>query len=152
MLKVSSAAFCIFLLIELGCTSKIADDPDDKARLLQLENQWFEAEFSADTSFLATLLDSTFVCVTDGGVLKRPEILKKIHANKTFRDSKGIVIDSVAMENSVIKLYGDFAVVTFIDHTYGRKQGVPLEFKTQFYDAWIKRAGQWKAVSSQAHY
>jgi hypothetical protein len=27
-----------------------------------------------------------------------------------------------------------------------------IETRVQFYDVWIKRGDQWKAVSSQAHY
>jgi hypothetical protein len=149
---------CCFLTIQSACVNKRSDDnqtldnTDDKAKLLQLEHQWLENEFTADTSFLSSIMDSTFICITPGGILTKQETLKHMGDNKSFRTKNDIVIDSVSLENAVVNVYSHSAVVTFIDHTFAKKQGTPLETKVQFYDVWIKRDGQWKAVSSQAHY
>jgi hypothetical protein len=153
-----SLILCCFLTIQSSCVNKRTDNDktsdtiDDKAQLLQLEHQWLENEFTADTAFLSSIMDSTFICITPGGMLTKQETLKHMGDNKNFRTKNDIVIDSVALENAIVNIYGNSAVVTFIDHTYARKQGTPLETKVQFYDVWIKRDGQWKAVSSQAHY
>jgi hypothetical protein len=148
---------CCYLVIQSACVNKRSDNKSsdnttDEAQLLQLEHQWLEHEFTADTVFLSSLIDSTFICITPGGILTKQETLKHMGDNKNFRTKNDIVIDSVALENAMVNVYGHSAVVTFIDHTYARKQGTPLETKVQFYDVWIKRDGQWKAVSSQAHY
>lgn len=149
---------CCFVTILSSCGSKRSDNNEtsdttaDRAQLLQLEHQWLEHEFTADTAFLSSIVDSTFICITPGGILTKQETLKHMGDNKNFRTKNDIVIDSVALENAMVNIYGNSAVVTFIDHTYARKQGTPLETKVQFYDVWIKRDGQWKAVSSQAHY
>jgi hypothetical protein len=135
-----------------GCLSKPSLETARKADIIKLEYKWFEAEFSADTAFLSVLLDSTFMCVTEDGVLTKQQILHKMGINKKYRMENDIVIDSVRLENVIFNDYEDFAVVTFVDHTYGKKRDTPLEFKTQFYDVWIRRNNEWKAVSSQAHY
>lgn len=139
-------------LILLGCINHPSNKSDDKALLLQLEYKWFEAEFSADTVFLSSLLDSTFICLTEGGVLTKQETLNHMITNRDFRTKNKIVIDSVRLENVIIHQYENSAVVTFIDHTYAKKGETALESKTPFYDVWIRRGNEWKAVSSQAHY
>jgi hypothetical protein len=143
---------CCFLIIESGCVNERSADNNDKTQLLQLEHQWLENEFTADTAFLSSILDPTFICITQNGILNKQKILEKMEINKNFRTRNDIVIDSVRLENAIVNLYGNSAVVTFIDHTYARKQGTLIETKVQFYDVWIKRGDQWKAVSSQAHY
>jgi hypothetical protein len=135
-----------------GCVDQPSRETDDKGKILQLEYKWLDAEFSADTIFLSSILDSTFICITESGVLTKQKILSKMNANKTYRLKNEIVIDSVRLENVITNLYGNTAVVTFIDHTYAKKKGTLLESTMQFYDVWIKRDNRWKAVSSQAHY
>jgi hypothetical protein len=152
MVKFLTLTLCCFLIIVSACVKERPDDTGAKEQLLQLEHQWLEHEFTADTAFLSSIIDSTFICITETKIFNKPEILEKMNVNKNFRTRNDIVIDSVRLENAVINVYGNSAVVTFIDHTYARKQGIPLESKVQFYDVWIKRDGQWKAVSSQAHY
>jgi hypothetical protein len=148
---------CCCLTLQSSCVNKRSDsiksdNTADKAQLLELEHQWLEHEFTADTAFLSSIIDSTFICITPGGILTKQETLTHMGDNKNFRSKNDIVIDSVRLENPLVNVYTHSAVVTFIDHTYARKQGTPLESKVQFYDVWIKRDGQWKAVSSQAHY
>jgi hypothetical protein len=139
-------------LLLSGCAVQYASETEINKQLLQLEYQWFEAEFAADTSFLSSILDSTFMCATQSGVFTKQEILNKMIANRSFRVKNEIIIDSIRLENVIINQYGNSAVVIFMDHTYAKKQGTALESKTQFSDVWIKRGSQWKAVSSQAHY
>jgi hypothetical protein len=152
MFKYLPLILCCSLIMESGCIKEKTGDNDDKTQLIQLEHQWLEGEFIADTSFLSSIIDSTFICITQSGVLNKKEILKKMEVNKNFRTRNDIVIDSVRLENAVVNLYTNSAVVTFIDHTFARKQGEVIETRVQFYDVWIKRGDQWKAVSSQAHY
>ena len=152
MNKFVTMVLCVLLITISGCVKEQPDHHVDKEQLLELEKQWFENEFLPDTAFLASIMDSTFICITEGGVMNKAENLKNIHKNSVFRLKNDIVIDSFRLENVVVNIYANSAVVSFTDHTYARKQGNPIESRIQFYDVWIKRGDKWKAVASQAHY
>jgi hypothetical protein len=60
-----------------------------------------------------------------------------------------IFLDSLKLEDAVVNLYDNSAVVTFVVHTYKKEKGTSTEKRTRFYDVWVNRNGTWKAVSSQ---
>jgi hypothetical protein len=63
------------------------------------------------------------------------------------RDS--VSLDSLKLEDAIVNVYDNSAVVTFVVHTYKKEKGRRTEKRTRFYDVWINRNGEWKAVSSQ---
>jgi len=60
-----------------------------------------------------------------------------------------VFLDSLKLEDTMVNLYKDAAVVSFVVHTYKKDKGKPIEKRTRFYDVWVIRNGEWKAVSSQ---
>ncbi len=120
-----------------------------KAELLSLERKWLDAEFALDTAYLSTLLDSTFVGISASRISNKQEDLKGMYDNISAMRQDSIFLDSLKLEDEVVNVYDNSVVVTFIVHTYKKETGRPTEKRTRFYDVWINRNGNWKAVSSQ---
>jgi hypothetical protein len=131
------------------CTDRPQNGNDDKHQLLALEREFLNKEFSLDTAFLSSLIDSTFIDITDNGIKRKQESLLSIYNNIDQRIKNGIAIDSFKLENEVVNVYSNSAVVTFIVHSYRHHKDSLIERRTRFYDVWTKRGDQWKLVASQ---
>ncbi len=149
MSNLLTITFCGLLIILLGCVNEHSNYNDDKGQLLLLEQKWLEKEFALDTAFLSSIMDSTFIGISESGIKNKQEDLLSMYNNINQRIKDGIVIDSFMLENTVVNLYSTSAVVTFVVHTYGKNKETLTERKTRFYDVWIKRGDKWKAVASQ---
>ncbi|MEO6456356.1 MAG: nuclear transport factor 2 family protein [Ginsengibacter sp.] len=120
-----------------------------KAQLLSLERKWLIAEFALDTAYLSTLLDSTFIGISADHISDKQQELKGMYNNISAMRKDSIFLDSLRLEDEIVNLHNNTAIITFIVHTYKKEKGKPTEKRTRFYDVWIKRNGDWKAVSSQ---
>ena len=134
-----------------GKTNETLHRSDDeiKKELLSLEHKWLEAEFVLDTAYISTLLDSTFIGISANRISSKQEELKGMYDNISAMRKDSIFLDSLKLEDAVVNIYENSAVVAFIVHTYKREKGISTEKRTRFYDVWINRNGKWKAVSSQ---
>lgn len=144
------------LLFFVACTSQSAekkktkeDVSQTKQHILSLERKWIEAEFALDTAYIATLLDSTFISVSAKQVSNKQQEINGIYANMSSMRKDSIFLDSLKLENGIVNIYGNTAVVTVITHSYKTDKGRPTEKRMRFYDVWINRNGEWKAVASQ---
>jgi hypothetical protein len=140
---------CGLSVILFKCSDKTQRADDEKSELLHLEYDWLEKEFELDTAFLSSIIDSTFIGISDSGVKNKQEELTSIYNNIDQRIKKGIVIDSFRLEDEVVNIYSNSAVVTFIVHTYRHNNDTLIERRTRFYDVWVKRRDKWRAVASQ---
>ncbi len=131
------------------CANNSSANIDDKRQLMDLERAWLEHEFALDTAFLASIMDSTFIGISEDGIKSKREDLLAMYNNIDQRIKNGIVVDSFSLEDEVVNAYGNSAVVTFIVHTYRHNQDSLIERKTRFYDVWTRRGDKWKAVASQ---
>jgi hypothetical protein len=86
-------------------------------------------------------MDSTFIELSGKRIKNKHEVLKTIFQNNTDNTQSNISLDSFLLEAPVVRLYDKAAVVTFIMHTFRKKQGMPFEGRTRFYDVWAKRNG-----------
>lgn len=120
-----------------------------KQHILSLEKKWIEAEFALDTSYISNLLDSTFISISANRISNKQEEIRGIYANMSAMRKDSIFLDSLKLEDGIVHLYGNTAVVTLITHSYKNDKGRPTEKRMRFYDVWINRNGEWKAVSSQ---
>jgi hypothetical protein len=136
-------------IVLFDCTDKPSQTLDDKQKLLNLEREWLDKEFELDTAFLSTIMDSTFIGISDSGIKNKQEDLLSMYNNIDQRIKNGIVIDSFRLEDEIVNVYSNSAVVTFIVHTYRHSGDSLIERKTRFYDVWIKREDNWRAVASQ---
>jgi hypothetical protein len=140
---------CGLAIAFFECSNKSSVNADEKRHLLDLERAWLEHEFALDTAFLASIMDSTFVGISESGVKNKQEDLLSMYNNIDQRIKNGIVIDSFRLEDEVVNIYENAAVVTFIVHTYRHSNDSLIERRTRFYDVWTRRGDEWKAVASQ---
>lgn len=147
--------FLIFGLF--GCVQSVSDkenvinNSNDKVKeeLLSLERKWLEAEFALDTAYISTLIDSSFVGISPNRISNKQDELKGMYDNINAMRKDSVFLDSLKLEDVVVNIYENSAVVAFIVHTYKKEKGISTEKRTRFYDVWINRKGKWKAVSSQ---
>ncbi|MGK2863897.1 MAG: nuclear transport factor 2 family protein [Chitinophagaceae bacterium] len=133
-----------------SCVAKQANYSIESKKLLDLEKEAITREFKNDTAFLSSIMDTTFIELSKEKIKNKHEVLKTIHSNNMRNISNKITLDSFVLEDPVVHLYDNSAVVTFIMHTYRKKNKIPYENRTRFYDVWVKRNNKWKAVSWQA--
>lgn len=140
---------CGLSIVLLTCTGRSPKNIDDKRQLLNLEHEWLDKEFALDTAFLSSIMDSTFIGISASGIKDKQADLLSMYNNIDQRIKQGIVIDSFRLEDEVVNVYSNSAVVTFIVHTYRHNHDTLIVRKTRFYDVWTKRGDKWKAVASQ---
>ena len=133
-----------------GCNAGDTQNTNEAERLLQLERQAITREFANDTAFLSSIMDSTFIELSRKGLKNKYEVLRTIYQNNIQNLEDSISLDSFLLEEPVVHLYENSAVVSFIMHTFRKKQDSAFERRTRFYDVWVKRSGEWKAVTWQA--
>jgi hypothetical protein len=120
-----------------------------KEHLLSSERKWLEAEFALDTAFISTLLDSTFFSISAEHISNKQQEITGIYNNISSMRKDSIFFDSLQLEDAIVNLYENMAVVVTVFHTYKKDKGKPIQKRTRFYDVWVNRNGVWKAVSSQ---
>jgi len=148
--------FNIFLIFLFGCDQMESKKSKDsftaeniRKELLSLEQKWLEAEFALDTSYISTLLDPSFIGISADRISGKQDELKGMYDNISGMRKDSIFLDSLKLEDAVVNVFDNSAVVVFIVHTYKKEKGKSTQKRTRFYDVWVKRDGKWKAVSSQ---
>jgi hypothetical protein len=140
----------VILVCLWSCNPKPASFQNDAEKLLNLEKKAIEREFQNDTTFLSSIMDSTFIELSNDKIKNKHEVLVTIYKNNISNLEKKVSLDSFRLEEPIVHVYGNAAVVTFIMHTFRKKEDSLLERRTRFYDVWVKRGVQWKAVTWQA--
>jgi len=138
------------ILICLSCNNKETNAPNENEKLLNLEKEAIEKEFQNDTSFLSSLMDSTFIELSKEKIKNKHEVLRTIFQDNLDEIKNKISLDSFRLEEPIVHLYDKAAVVSFIMHTFHKKEDSLYQQRTRFYDVWVKRGSQWKAVTWQA--
>jgi len=133
-----------------SCNSITTSSPDEDKKLLNLENEAIEREFQNDTTFLSSLMDSTFIELSKDKIKDKHDVLKTIFQDNIYKLENKISLDSFRLEEPIVHAYGNASIVTFILHTFRKKGDSAYERRTRFYDVWVKRQEQWKAVTWQA--
>lgn len=136
------------LITLISCVDSLQPN-EDKRYLLDLEREFLEKEFALDTAFLSCVMDSTFIDITENGIKGKRENLKSIYHNIDQRIKNGIVIDSFRLEDNVVNIYSNTAVITFVVHSYRHSNDTIIERRTRFFDVWTKRDNKWKIVATQ---
>ena len=116
----------------------------DQEVLVQLERDWDEAFHRKDISFIENVLADEFVATYDDG--SRGDRARELTLAAAFDQQ----IDSSMLDEFVVKIYGDTAVVWFTQHLVGPSQGRPLALTFRYVDVWVMRAGRWQCVATQS--
>ena len=113
-----------------------------KEELIKLENEWVEALTKPDVDALDGILADTYTDGDEGG--NRTDKKAVLAALK----SGDLKIASIKLSDVRVYNYGDAAVVTGTAEQSGSFKGQALAGKVIFTDAFVKRSGKWRAVSS----
>ena len=120
------------------------DVKSDQDVLIELERQWDAAFHSQDAAFIDRVLADEFIATYGDG--SRGDKAKELSLARDFNQQ----VDSSRLDNFIVKVYRDTAVVWFTQHLVGPVKGKPTEVQYQYMDVWIVRDGRWQAVASQS--
>ncbi len=116
----------------------------DQETLIQMERDWDAAFQTRDVATIANLLADEFIATYSDG--SRGDKAKELSIAATFNQQ----VDSRRLEDFIVKVYGDTAVVWMTQHLVGPVQGRPTEITYQYVDMWVLRDGRWQCVASQS--
>jgi ketosteroid isomerase-like protein len=116
----------------------------DQQILVQLEQDWDAAFRRKDVRFIETILADEFVATYSNG--SRGDKAKELELASEFN----LQIDSSTLDEFIVKIYGDTAVVWMSQHLVGPSQGQKLEVTFRYVDVFVLRAGRWQCVASQS--
>jgi hypothetical protein len=116
----------------------------DQEVLIELERQWDAAFHRQDAAFIETLLADEFIATYGDGT--RGDKAKELALVRDVSQQ----VDSSRLDNFIVKVYRDTAVVWFTQYLVGPVKGKPAEVQYQYMDVWIVRDGRWQAVASQS--
>jgi ketosteroid isomerase-like protein len=116
----------------------------DQDTLIELEQRWDAAFHSHDQTYIDTLLADEFVVTYGDG--SRGDRAKELSLALDDRQQ----VDSSQLDEFIVKVYGNTAVVWFTQHLVGPVKGKPVAVDYRYIDVWVNRDGQWKCVASQS--
>ena len=122
---------------------------EESQQLFALEREAITREFQNDTAYLSSLMDSTFIELSKGKIKNKHDVLRTIYQDNIANQQNQIIRDSFLLKDSIIHLYGNTAVITFVMQTFNRKSDSSYTKRTRFYDIWVKRNNDWKAIAWQ---
>jgi ketosteroid isomerase-like protein len=116
----------------------------DQDTLIELEQRWDAAFHSHDQKFIETLLADEFVATYGDGT--RGDRAKELSLALDFNQQ----VDSSKLDEFIVKVFGNTAVVWFTQHLVGPVKGKPVAVDYRYMDVWVNRDGKWKCVASQS--
>ena len=125
-------------------TARAQDVKSDQEILIDLEREWDEAFHSHNAEFIDGVLADEFIATYGDG--SRGDKAKELELAREFNQQ----VDSTHLDNFMVKVYRDTAVVWFTQYLVGPVKGKPTEVQYQYMDVWVVRDGRWKAVASQS--
>jgi ketosteroid isomerase-like protein len=116
----------------------------DQQILIQLEQDWDAAFRRKDLPFIETVLADEFVATYSDG--SRGDRAKELALAAEFN----LQIDSSTLDEFIVKIYGETAVVWMSQHLVGPSKGNQLQVTFRYVDVFVMRAGRWQCVASQS--
>lgn len=116
----------------------------DQETLVQLERDWHRAVLDNDVDFVNRILADEFVATYDDG--KRGDKARELELVASFNQQ----IDASSLDEFLIQIHRDTAVVHFTLRLLGPMQGKPVELVFRYIDVWVFRDGRWQCVASQS--
>jgi ketosteroid isomerase-like protein len=116
----------------------------DQQVLITLERDWDAAFHRKDVAFIDSVLAQEFVSTYGDG--SRGDRAKELKLASEFNQQ----VDSSTLDEFVVKVFGDTAVVWFTQHMVGPSKGQRLELTYRYIDVFVMRDGRWQCVASQS--
>jgi len=136
-------------LLALLATASLSAAPvqrvqSDQEILIQLERDWDTAYHNSDAAFIERLLADEFIATYGDGT--RGDKAEELSRAANFNQQ----IESSSLDEFIIKIYGDTAVVWMTQHLVGPSKGQRLELTFRYVDVFVLRDGRWQCVASQS--
>jgi len=135
---------CVTVLASVTTPARAQNVKSDQEILIELERQWDAAFQRLDAAFIESVLAEEFIATYGDG--SRGDKAKELALVRDFNQQ----VDSRRLDNFIVKVYRDTAVVWFTQYLVGPVNGKPTEVQYQYMDVWIVRDGRWQAVASQS--
>jgi ketosteroid isomerase-like protein len=116
----------------------------DQDTLIELEQMWDAAFHNHDQKFIDSVLADEFIATYGDGT--RADRAKELSLALDFSQQ----VDSSMLDEFIVKVYGNTAVVWFTQHLVGPIKGKPVAVTYRYMDVWVNREGKWKCVASQS--
>jgi ketosteroid isomerase-like protein len=116
----------------------------DQQTLIQLERDWDAAFLRRDVTFIASVLADDVVVTYDDG--KRGDKAKELAAAAAFNQQ----VDSSTLDEFIVKVNGNTAVVWFTRHLVGPSQGRRREVTFRYLDVFVWRSDRWQCIATQS--
>ena len=109
-----------------------------------LERAWIDAAQKYDVAWFERNIADTFVNTDEDGVVTgKPAMVADV---KNRADK----FESLTYDDLKAQAYGDTAIAHGIVVIKGTSKGKPINGRSEWTDTWLKRAGRWQCVASQA--
>jgi ketosteroid isomerase-like protein len=118
-----------------------ADGADERA-IAQIEQDWAAAMVKGDLAALERGLAKEWTLTEDGQTTTRAQALA------AFK-SGAYKVESATVRDLRVFVFGDAAIATMVVETKGTFMGKPVPPSSRSTDFFVKRDGQWQAVSTQ---
>ena len=135
---------CLFVAAWVATGSTHQKVRSDQQILIQLERDWDAAFLRNDTAVIANILADEFTATYDDG--SRGDKARELKLVAEFNQQ----VDSSKLDEFVVKIYGDTALVRFKRHLAGPSKGRRLEVAFRYLDVFVWRDGRWQCVVSQS--
>jgi len=118
--------------------------PSDQEVLIGLERGWNDAVYGKGLAFIDSILADDFTATYEDG--DTGDRTKELQLVADFNQQ----VESAVQDDFTVRVYGDTAVVRFVLHLIGIRQGQRTELDLRYSDVWVMRDGRWRCVSSQS--
>jgi ketosteroid isomerase-like protein len=140
---------CFLLLAALVVAASSASAQTRRAQsdqeiLIKLERDWDYAFHHKDVMFIEGVLAPEFVATYAEG--QRADRDKELQNAREFNQQ----IDSSVLDEFIVRVYGDTAVVHFTQKLTGPSKGQTLTLTFRYVDVFVLRDGHWQCVASQS--
>jgi ketosteroid isomerase-like protein len=116
----------------------------DQEILIKLERDWDDAFHHKDVKFIENVLATEFIATYAEG--QRADRAKELQNAEEFNQQ----IDSSVLDEFIVRVYGDTAVVHFTQKLTGPSKGQSLTLTFRYMDVFVMRDGRWQCVASQS--
>lgn len=125
-------------------TARAQSVKSDQDVLIELEREWDAAFHSQNAAFIERVLADEFIATYGDGT--RGDKAKELALAREFDQQ----VDSSHLDDFIVKVYRDTAIVWFTQYLVGPVKGQPTEVRYQYMDVWVVRDGRWQAIASQS--
>jgi ketosteroid isomerase-like protein len=136
-MKLSTIAVALALSIPCLATAQSVEQ-----ELKKLEMQYADAEVKKDVAVIGRLLADDYTLTDpDGIVITKAQTIADL---KSGQDA----VSSSAYSDMKVRIYGDTAVVTYVEKGKETYKGRDISGTRRWTDVWVKRGGSWQCVAS----